>query len=66
MNVHFSLCYSLLMLVKLCTTFSDVYTYAGMQAGSRHINESMKKLPQELVIPNSEIHLLESIGQGEI
>jgi len=31
-----------------------------------NITESIEKLPKELVIPNDQIQLLESIGQGEL
>ena len=47
-------------------SYTSGYACAGMRDGNRHMNESVKKLPHELVIPNNEIHLLESIGQGEL
>ena len=31
-----------------------------------HVAESIEKLPQELVIPNDQIRLLDSIGQGKV
>lgn len=40
--------------------------YAGMLVGSVHITESVDKLPQQLVIPNDQIQLLDSIGQGDV
>jgi len=40
--------------------------YAGMLVGSVHITESVDKLPQQLVIPDDQIQLLESIGQGDV
>ena len=43
-----------------------VLNHTGMQVGSLHLTESAEKLPQELVIPNDQIRLLESIGQGEL
>ena len=36
-----------------------------MQIGTIHLTESALKLPKELVIPNDQIQLLNSIGQGE-
>ena len=39
--------------------------FAGMKIGTIHLTESALKLPQELVIPNDQIQLLNSIGQGE-
>ena len=38
---------------------------AGVRAGNEHLTESVQKLPKELVIPNDQIKLLDSIGQGE-
>jgi len=40
--------------------------YTGMLVGSVHITESVDKLPQQLVIPDDQIQLLESIGQGDV
>jgi len=37
-----------------------------MLVGSVHLTESVDKLPEKLVIPNDQIRLLESIGQGEL
>ena len=37
-----------------------------MRVGTENLTESIEKLPKELVIPNDQIRLLESIGQGEI
>ena len=39
--------------------------FAGMKIGTIHLTESALKLPQELVIPNGQIQLMNSIGQGE-
>jgi len=38
--------------------------YAGIRVGTVHLTESVQKLPQELVIPNDQIRVLDSIGQG--
>ena len=38
---------------------------AGVPDGNEHLTESVQKLPKELVIPNNQIKLLDSIGQGE-
>ena len=38
---------------------------AGVRAENEHLTESVQKLPKELVIPNDQIKLLNSIGQGE-
>ena len=37
-----------------------------MLVGTVHVAESIEKLPQELVIPNDQIRLLDSIGQGKV
>ena len=36
-----------------------------MKIGTIHLTESAQKLPKELFIPNDQIKLLNSIGQGE-
>ena len=41
-----------------------IYNYAGVRVGTVHLTESVQKLPQELVIPNDQIRVLDSIGQG--
>jgi len=43
-----------------------IYNYAGMRVGIEYLTESVQKLPQELVIPNDQIRILDSIGQGEL
>ena len=40
-------------------------TCPGVRAGNEHLTESVQNLPKELVIPNDQIKLLNSIGQGE-
>ena len=40
-------------------------TSTGVRAGNEHLTESVQKLPKELVIPNDQIKLLDSIGQGK-
>ena len=53
-----------------CLTWNEIlgwYThtdYAGMHAGTVYLTESVQKFPQELVIPNDRIRVLDSIGQG--
>ena len=42
-----------------------ILQYTGMLVGSLHLTELAQKLPQELVISDDQIRLLESIGQGE-
>ena len=39
--------------------------YIGMVTGNMYLTESAHKLPKELIIPNDQLHLLNSIGQGE-
>ena len=46
-----------------------VCTYAGRQIHDNRYEETQfqhESVPQDLVIPNSQIRLLESIGQGEL
>ena len=38
----------------------------GMLTGNMHLTESAHKLPRELIIPSDRLHLLDSIGQGEL
>ena len=48
------------------------YNFAGKQIqdndyeGTLVQNESVGKLPRDLVIPNNQIRLMDSIGQGEL
>ena len=49
-----------------------VYNFAGKQIqdndyeGTLVQHESVGKLPRDLVIPNNQIRLMDSIGQGEL
>ena len=38
----------------------------GMLTGNMHLTESAHKLPREMIIPSDRLHLLDSIGQGEL
>ena len=38
----------------------------AMLTGNMYLTESAHKLPRELIIPSDRLHLLDSIGQGEL
>ena len=50
----------------MCHMIITTCNSVGMLTGNMYLTESAHKLPRELIIPSDRLHLLDSIGQGEL